>query len=380
MLIPRKMKGELLALLKEYPVVTLLGPRQAGKTTLAKTTLPDYAYANLEHPETREIAESDPKAFLSQFDGKVVIDEIQRVPELLSYIQVAVDASGENGQYILTGSHQLSLREAISQSLAGRTAILQLLPLSIEELQSAEIEFQHFEDYCFTGFLPRVYEQSQRPTKAYANYYQTYVERDVRQLILLKDASLFEKMLKLLAGRIGQVFDYNSLANDVGVSTKTIQHWISILEASFILFKLPPYYENFGKRVTKSPKYYFIDVGLLSYLLGIREASQINRDPLVGQIFENLVVLECLKARYNRGDTADIYFFRDSKGNEVDLLAQSGRQLRAIEIKSASTFKQDHLKGIRRLKSITDKVEASYLIYNGDPYQLSDGVTALHFK
>jgi hypothetical protein len=380
MLIQRKVKSELLALLKEYPVVTLLGPRQAGKTTLAKTALPDYAYANLEHPETRTIAESDPKAFLAQFDGSVVIDEIQRVPELLSYIQVAVDSSGKNGRYVLTGSHQLSLREAISQSLAGRTAILHLLPLSIEELQSAKIEFESFEEYCFTGFLPRVHEQSQRPATAYANYYQTYVERDVRQLIQLKDASLFEKILKLLAGRVGQVFDYSSLANDVGVDTKTIQHWISILEASFILFKLPPYFENFGKRAIKSPKYYFIDVGLLCYLLGIREAPQITRDPLVGQIFENLVVIECLKARYNRGDAPDIYFFRDSKGNEVDLLAQSGRQLRAIEIKSASTFKQDHLKGIRRLKSITNKVEASYLIYNGERYALSNDVTALHFK
>lgn len=380
MLVKRAITDELLNLLGEYPVITILGPRQAGKTTLAKTTLTDFAYANLENPETREIAQNDPKSFLRRFRTNVIIDEIQRVPELLSYIQVEVDASSKNGRFVLTGSHQLSLREAITQSLAGRTAILNLLPLSIQELTQASIQFERFEDYCFTGFLPRIYKQSQRPTTAYSNYYQTYVERDVRQLIKLKDAALFEKMLKLLAGRAGQVFDYNSLSNDVGVDAKTIRNWMSILEASFIIFKLSPYFENFGKRVIKSPKYYFTDVGLLCFLLGIREPDQISRDPLVGQIFENLVVIETLKTRYNQGQLADLYYFRDSKGNEVDLLAQSGRQLRAIEIKSASTFKMEHLKGLRHLQSVTDTVEAAYIIYNGDPHELSDGMTALNFR
>lgn len=380
MLIRRNIETELKTLLGEYPVVTILGPRQAGKTTLAKTALKDYAYSNLEDPEAREIARNDPKAYLAQFPDKVIIDEIQRVPELLSYLQVAVDAKPGNGRFVLTGSHQLSLREAISQSLAGRTAILHLLPFSIDELRKGGIEFERFEDYCFTGFMPRIYEQAQRPTTAYANYYQTYVERDVRQLIQLKDVSLFEKMLKLLAGRAGQVFDYSSLANDVGVDAKTIRHWISILEASFILFKLPPYFENFGKRIIKSPKYYFTDVGLLCYLLGIREPEQITRDPLVGQIFENLVVIECLKQRYHKGRMADLYYFRDSNGNEVDLLAQSGRLLHAIEIKSAATFKMEQLKGIRRFKELTKQVSASYLVYSGKPHRLSDHTQALHFK
>lgn len=379
MLIKRAIEKELDQLLKEYPVVTVLGPRQSGKTTLTKMALKGYAYANLEDPATREIAHEDPVAFLSRYKGRVIFDEVQRVPKLLSHIQVAVDNAQENGQFVLTASHQLSLREAISQSLAGRTAILYLLPFSIDELKSTEIEFVRFEDYCFTGFLPRIYEQSQRPTTAYSNYYQTYIERDVRQLIQLKDASLFEKMIKLLAGRIGQAFDYSSLANDVGVDAKTIRHWMSILEASFIIFKLPPYFENFGKRVIKSPKYYFTDVGLLSFLLGIREADQISRDPLVGQIFENLVVIECLKSRYNKGMLPDLYYFRDSKGNEVDLLAQCGRFLKAIEIKSASTFAMKRLQGIRRFTSITDKVESSYLVYSGDYHQLSDDVSAIHF-
>lgn len=380
MLINRDISNELFNLLVEYPVVTILGPRQAGKTTLAKTTLKDYVYTNLEEPETREIAQHDPKAFLKQFQEKVIIDEIQRVPELLSYIQVAVDGRSCNGHFVLTGSHQLSLREAITQSLAGRTAVLNLLPFSINELSNEGIEFEHFKEYCFTGFMPRIYEQKQRPTTAYANYYQTYVERDVRQLIQLKDASLFEKMLKLLAGRIGQVFDYSSLANDVGVDAKTIKHWISILEASFILFKLPPYFENFGKRIIKSPKYYFTDVGLLCYLLGIRESEQITRDPLVGQIFENLVVTECLKTRYNKGQMADLYFFRDSKGNEVDILAQSGRNLCAIEIKSAATFSMEQLKGLQNFKRVAEKICSSYLIYAGQPYPLSNEANVVNFK
>ena len=379
MFIRRDIEAELQQLLGEYPVVTILGPRQAGKTTLAKESLKAYSYANLEDPETREIAQEDPKAFLSRYGDKVVVDEVQRVPELLSHIQVKVDAVKGNGQYVLTGSHQLSLRESISQSLAGRTAILNLLPFSIGELKAANIQFDRFENYCFTGFLPRIYEESQRPTTAYSNYYQTYIERDVRQLIQLKDASLFEKMIKLLAGRIGQVLDYSSLANDIGIDAKTVRHWISILEASFIVFKLSPYFENFGKRVIKSPKYYFTDVGLLCFLLGIRESDQISRDPLVGQIFENLVVIECLKSRYNKGMLPDLYFFRDSKGNEVDVVAQSGRFLKAIEIKSASTFAMKQLRGIRRFNSITDKVESSYLIYTGEAHSLSDNISTVHF-
>lgn len=379
MFIRRAIEAELHQLLQEYPVVTILGPRQAGKTTLAKESLKAYSYANLEDPETREIAQEDPKAFLARHGDRVVVDEVQRVPELLSHIQVRVNEVKGNGQYVLTGSHQLSLREAISQSLAGRTAILNLLPFSMSELKAADIKFDRFEDYCFTGFLPRVYEEGQRPTTAYSNYYQTYIERDVRQLIQLKDASLFEKMIKLLAGRIGQVLDYSSLANDVGVDAKTVRHWISILEASFIVFKLSPYFENFGKRVIKSPKYYFTDVGLLCFLLGIRESDQISRDPLVGQIFENLVVIECLKSRYNKGTLPNLYFFRDNKGNEVDVVAQCGRFLKAIEIKSAATFSMNQLRGIRRFNSITDKVESSHLIYAGDAHSLSDNISAVHF-
>jgi predicted AAA+ superfamily ATPase len=236
--------------------------------------------------------------------------------------------------------------------------------------------------------LPRIHEQGQRPATAYANYYQTYVERDVRQLIQLKDAALFEKTLKLLAGRVGQLLDFSSLANDVGVDAKTIRNWISILEASFILFKLPPYYENFGKRVIKSPKYYFTDTGLLCHLLGIREPGQISRDPLVGQIFENLVVMECAKSLSNRGLPAEVYFFRDSTGNEVDLLIPHGGRLITMEIKSAATFRMDKLRGIRRFRDLAQAnaktagspMNEGYLVYNGANRKLSDNLQALGYR
>lgn len=360
-------------------MVTILGPRQAGKTTLAQSVFPEFAYSNLESPEVRALAASDPKAYLAQFRTPAILDEIQRVPELLSYIQVIVDREKASGRFILTGSHQLQVREAITQSLAGRTAILNLLPLSISELSLAGIRFDRFEEYAYRGFLPRIHDRSLRPTTAYSNYYQTYVERDVRQLIQLKDVTLFEKLLKLLAGRVGQLLDYSSLANDVGVDAKTIRSWMAILEASFLLFRLPPYFENFGKRLIKAPKYYFTDVGLLCFLLGIRKADEITRDPLVGGIFENLVVIECLKARYNGGLLPDLYYFRDSNGNEVDLVWREGRALAAAEIKSASTFSLNHLKGLRRFRAVCPGSSRGVLIYNGESQALSDGTLVRHY-
>lgn len=378
-MIPRDLGTELLKLVDEYPVVTILGPRQAGKTTLARVMLPNYEYINLESPEVRSFVSLDPKAFLSQIKGPVILDEIQRAPELLSYIQVLVDEKKSNGLFVLTGSHQLKLRESITQSLAGRTAILQLLPLSMAELQNAEMSLTKFEDYAIKGFLPRVYDTHQRPQQAYSNYYQTYVERDVRQLINLHDASLFEKFMKLLAGRVGQLIDYNSLSSDVGVDAKTIKNWLSILEASFIVFKLVPYYENFGKRVIKSPKYYFIDVGLLSFLLGIETADQVSRDPLMGSIFENLVIVEFLKAQLNKGQTSSLYFFRDSAGSEVDLIIKKGRETLLVEIKASATFHTAFLVNLRKIAVIAKDVTKSYLVYNGDSRVLEQGIGAVHF-
>ena len=379
-MIKREIEAELKLLIQEYPVVTILGPRQAGKTTLAKYFLTNYEYSNLEMPEQREFAETDPKAYLAQFKNKVIIDEIQRAPQLLSYIQVIVDEKQVNGQFVLTGSHQLELQEAITQSLAGRTAILRLLPLSLAELNHTQYKKDLFEEYAISGFMPRIYDQGQRPTIAYSNYYQTYIERDLKQLINIRDLNLFEKFFKLLAGRVGQIFDISSIANDVGVASKTISKWLSILEASFIIFKLPPYYENFGKRVIKSPKYYFIDIGLLCFLLGITKENQVTRDPLVGSIFENLVVIECLKHLYNKGLVSSLYFFRDSNGNEVDLLIKNARDFIPIEVKSSSTFTKKQLKGLEYFHKLRPNTKQLLLVYNGENKSLSNGYSALNFK
>jgi len=379
-MIPRLMTQELLTQLQEYPIITVIGPRQAGKTTLVRQALPEYRYVSLENPDNRQLADDDPKAFLKQYSDKVIFDEIQRVPHLLSYLQGIVDDRQQNGQFILTGSHQLEFRAAISQSLAGCTGILHLLPLSIAELDASEIRFESFEHYIQHGFLPRVYDQKQRPHRAYANYYQTYVERDVRQLIRLKDASLFEKFIKLLAGRVGQIINYQSLGNDVGVDNKTIKHWLSILEVSFVIFKLPPYFENFGKWVIKSPKYYFTDTGLLAYLLDIEKPEQVSRDPLVGNLFENLVVLEALKVRYNQGLAANLYFFRDSYGNEVDLLYKSGSQLSGIEIKSAATWQTKFKQGLLNFSKKNQALAQAYLVYNGKVIDFRDNIRAISYR
>lgn len=379
-MIPRHLSQELLQQLKEYPVVTLLGPRQVGKTTLARTLLKDYAYVSLETPDILRFAQEDPRGFLARYPEKTIFGEIQRAAHLISYLQGIVDESGTSGQFVLTGSHQLELRTAITQSLAGRTGILNLLPFSMAELTAAKVTFDTFEEYVFTGFLPRIYDQNQRPSTAYANYYQTYIERDVRQIIQLKNASLFDKFMRLLAGRTGQVMNHQSLASDVGVDAKTIKEWLSILEASFVVFKLSPYFENFGKRVIKSPKYYFMDTGLLAYLLGIEKPEQVTRDPLVGQLFENLVVLEALKTRYNRGKTPNLYFYRDSHGYELNLLYAGGRNLIGIEVKSAATFSPHFKKMLLRFSEKQRTLQSGYVVYNGQARQFSDGIEAINYR
>lgn len=378
-MIKRKITQELLTSATEYPVVTILGPRQAGKTTLAKSTFSNHTYCNLEHPETRQLAINDANGFFKRYHGKLIIDEIQRVPELLSYIQVMVDENEEKGQFILTGSHQLSLHASISQSLVGRTSILKLLPLSMQELQDNGCQFNHFE-YMLHGFLPKIYKDNLNPNRYYSNYYETYVQRDVRALIQLKDLSSFEKFIKLLAGRVGQIVNLSSLANDVGVSSHTLKHWLSVLEASFIVIKIQPYYENFGKRVIKSAKIYFTDNGLLSYLLGIENTTQLQRDPLIGQMFENLIVTECLKSRYNRGKTSNLYTFRTDKGQEVDLLYKQGSDLIPIEIKSSMTFNSKFAKGINYFKKLSQSSISGFIIYAGDLEHISDNYSVLNYK
>ena len=364
-MIKREIRKVLADFARHFPVVTITGPRQSGKTTLAQMQFPDYHYVNLEDPDMRMIAEADAREFLKLYSPPVIIDEIQRVPKLLSYIQVLVDEKKKKGQYILTGSHQPGLRAEISQSLAGRTAILQLLPLSIAELTEAGIAMDR-DDYIFKGFMPQIHNETIKPEMLYRNYFLTYVERDARQLVNIRNLNNFEVFIKLLAGRIGQVVNLNSLSNDIGVSAVTLSEWLSVLEASYIIFKLPSYFENFGKRLLKSPKIYFTEVGLAAYLLGIKDVSQVARDPLLGGLFENMVVLEALKSRYNAGQESELYFFRDTRGMEIDLLLNENRQLMPMEIKAARTWNKDFVRNIEKFRKVVPNALPGAVIYAGD--------------
>lgn len=364
-MIPRDILPELLAASREYPVVTVLGPRQSGKTTLVRAAFPDKPYASLEEPDLRATVQADPRGFLATLPEGGVLDEVQRAPELLSYIQGIVDAHQTPGQFILTGSHQPEVHQAISQSLAGRTAVLTLLPLTFNEIHHFGRSWEPFE-LVARGAFPRLYEHDLAPDRFFNGYVQTYVERDVRALINLRDLRRFQQFLILLAGRIGQLVNYSSLANDVGVSSTTVKDWISVLAASFVVFELPPYFENIGKRVIKSPKVYFIDAGLAAHLIGIRTAEQASRDPARGALFENLMILEVLKHRLNRGLRPDLYFYRDLQGNEVDLVIHEGRALTPIEIKSAATFHPDFHRGIERFReAVGERAAGGAVLYSG---------------
>jgi predicted AAA+ superfamily ATPase len=378
-MIKRSVQKELARVAKEYPVITISGPRQSGKTTLAKMQFPMHTYANLEEPDVRRLAEQDPRAFFTQYPAPVIIDEVQRVPELLSYIQVMADETDTRGQFILTGSHQLSLREAVSQSLAGRTALLELLPLSMQELAEENIVLPR-DNIIFQGFYPRIYSEHVDPSTLYRNYLRTYVERDVRQILNIKDLSIFEQFIHLLAGRAGQVLNLHSLSNDIGISGKTLKEWLSVLEASFIVYRLPPYFENFGKRIIKSPKIYFTDTGLLCYLLGIEKPEQIMRDPAFGHLFENLVVIEALKARLNQGKDPNLYFFRDNNQQEVDLVFKKGRTLFPIEIKAAMTWTPDFLKGIDYFMRTVPTAGRGTVIYSGDLRPKLESADVINFN
>lgn len=362
----REIAAHCIQLSKQYPVVTITGPRQAGKTTLARSLFKNYPYINLEEPDIRELVKRDPRAILNKYPTHLIIDEVQRVPELLSYIQAIVDEVGQEGMYILTGSHQLELHEALAQSLAGRTAILELLPLSLAELKTAGFALSTNE-LLLSGGYPRIYNKGIKPTQVYRDYIKTYLERDVRRMINLKDLTTFQRFMKLCAARTGCILNLNSLGNEVGVSHHTIKHWISILQASYLITFVPPYFENFGKQIIKSPKLYFTDVGLVCYLLEIETISQIDRDPLRGNLFETMVVTELLKTRLNQGRDPHLYYYRDSQKNEVDIIYKLGSLLIPIEIKSAQTIAKSFFKNLNYFKKLVgSRCGSSYLIYAGD--------------
>jgi hypothetical protein len=365
-MITRDIAEELVRSAAEYPVVTILGPRQSGKTTLARMTFPDKPYFSLEDPDVRVAAEADPRGFLGQMEDGSILDEVQRLPALLSYIQGMVDKGGRRGRFILTGSHQPQLHEAISQSLAGRTAMLTLWPFSFRELRRYESTRGPF-DVIVRGCFPRLHEEGLDPRRFFNGYLQTYVERDMRALIQLRDLSQFQKFLTLLAGRVGQVVNLASLSNDTGVSATTIRNWLSVLKASYVVFELPPFFENVRKRVIKSPKIFFTDVGLAAFLMGIHTEEQASRDPLRGNLYENLVVADIVKGALNRGIRPEIFFFRDSNGNEVDLLIREKGALTPVEIKSAGTFSMDFIKGLERFHALEiNRAAAGAVLYNGE--------------
>lgn len=368
-MIYREAEKELQLLSAQVKAVAVTGPRQSGKTTLVKKVFEEKAYVNLENPDLRQFAREDPRGFLSNYPDGAILDEVQRVPELFSYLQQILDEKEQNGSFILTGSNNFLLNSNISQSLAGRVGYLFLLPLDIGEINpGANMSNQ----LIFKGGYPEIYQKDIDPKKYYDNYIRTYVERDVRLLKNITDLYTFERFLRLCAGRTGQLLNMSSLAADVGVDVKTIGSWLGVLEASFIAFRLYPYHENYNKRIVKMPKLYFYDTGLASALMGIEDVSQLTIHPLRGGLFENLVVVDFLKRLYNNGKQNNLYFWRDNIGNEVDLLIKKGANRYPVEIKSAQTISDEFFKGIRYWNKLTN-TEGGYLVYAGDMLQKRSG-------
>lgn len=383
MIIKRKLVKELKVLAKQFPVISVCGPRQSGKTTLAKMAFKNYKYVNLEDISERRFAESDPKEFLdSKLNEKgVILDEVQNVPDLLSYIQVHVDKYEKPGFFILTGSQNLLLNEKISQSLAGRVAILTLLPFSIEELKSKEtstlnvssdnvkesILSDNYLTAILKGFYPRVLARKYSALKWYPSYIQTYIERDVRQIKNIANLSLFQNFIELCAGRIGQLLSVSSLANDCGITVSTVNSWLSILEASYIIFLVRPYHKNFSKRIVKFPKLYFYDTGLACSLLGIKKEEELLKHYLRGGLFESFVFSELMKHEYNLGERPRIYFWRDSIGHEVDCIIEKDQKMFPLEIKSSKTINLSFFDELKRWNKISGtNPEDNFLIYSGD--------------
>ncbi len=360
--------------MNEYFSVSIFGPRQCGKTTLAKTLFPSFSYANLEDMNVRSLAKNDPEEFFTRFPEPVIIDEIQRVPELLSTVQVRIDKNQKKGQYLITGSQQISLKSSITQSLAGRTAIVQMLPLSISELYSANIKLDR-DSQLVSGFMPFLYAESgHSPFEYYKNYVNTYLERDIVQIAAVHDLIRFEKFMRLLAGRVGQLVNNSALATEVGVSSTTIGSWLSILEASHVIYTLKPWFKNRNSQVVKTPKVYFCDTGLVSYLLGIETPEQMIRDPLLGNIFENFVVIEALKTRLNLGLEPNLYFFRNSNGLEIDLILQEQNKLKLFEIKSGKSLNDEFCRNMKNFFAkynediVSDSIKGT-VIYSGETYE-----------
>lgn len=375
-MITRQAEDELILLSQQFKCVAIVGPRQSGKTTLVKKAFAKKPYVNLEDPDDRVFAVNDPRGFLSNYPQGAIIDEAQKAPDLFSYLQQILDDKNKRGLFILTGSNNFLLQENITQSLAGRVGYLFLLPCTISELNN----FDHSNSVLYKGLYPELYNQEVSIRRFYANYIRTYVERDVRLLKNIGNLNTFESFLRLCAGRIGQLLNMSNLANDVGVDVKTIESWISVLEASFIAFRLRPYHKNFNKRIVKTPKLYFTDTGLACALLGLESDNQLKTHPLRGNLFENLIIVEFLKQRYNKGKTNNLFFWRDNIGNEIDLVYDQYPKPIPIEIKAGKTISSDYFKGLAKWEKMSAD-HGGYIIYDGDVMQKrSNGIEIIPFS
>lgn len=355
---------------KKMPVVAVTGPRQSGKSTLIQQLFPNYTYVNLEEIEKRRFAKDDPRGFLKNVGEYAILDEIQHVPDLLSYIQVIVDREKINGKYIISGSQNLLLMESVSQSLAGRVAIFNLLPFSLEEIQNTPFALPDYEDYILKGFYPRIYDYDLNPSEWLLDYIQTYVERDLRQVINVSDLGAFRQFLEIAAGRIGQLVNFSDMATIVGVSYQTIKKWLSVLQTSFIIHLVRPYHRNFNKRIVKSSKLYFYDTGLACALMNLRQVDDINRHFAKGALFENFIINEILKYNFNRNLHPGHYFWNAAGVNEIDLVLDKGGQLFPIEIKSGRTINPQFFDGLVYFQQVSGALpENSFLVYGGDEVQ-----------
>lgn len=374
-MIPRELENKITEMAKLFPIVSVTGPRQAGKTTLVKHVFANKAYVSLEDPDIRLIALDDPRAFLRRYSNGAILDEVQRVPDLFSYLQSIVDQSEKMGQFILSGSQSFLLQHKISQSLAGRMAVLKLLPLSISELKRTGIQVNVLEKLIFHGGYPRIYDMNMNPLDFFPAYVQTYIERDVRTLKNVQHLDSFTRFLKLCAGRIGQVLNISSLANDCGISVNTAKAWFSVLEASYIIFFLQPHHANFNKRLIKMPKLYFYDTGLVCYLLGLERRNQLETFYLRGEIFENFILSELIKFRLNKGLQPNIYFWRNSKGVEIDCLVEKFDRLIPIEIKSGLTPSLHYFDQLKKWNKISGTDPGKNLVvYAGETtYKFKEG-------
>lgn len=374
-MITRNAEQTIRTLLRGFPIVTLTGPRQSGKTTLAKAVFSDRPYASLEDPDVRQAALDDPRSFLERFPDGAVLDEVQRCPGLLSYLQTIVDTDRRMGLFILTGSQQFGLMSGITQSLAGRTAFVELLPFSLTELMNADKLPASIDSMLLTGGYPPLYDRDVPPSAWFGAYVTTYIERDVRQLLKIQELETFQRFVRLCAGRTGQLLNLSSLATGTGITHNTAKAWISVLEASYLIHLVRPHHANFNKRLVKMPKLYFYDVGLVSWLLGIRTAEQMETHPLRGNLFETFVIAELVKSRFNHGERPNLYFWRDSNGNEVDVIAEQGTALMPIEIKSGKTVARDSFAGLDKWRALAgDAAIDPLLIYGGNGEYCQSGI------